>query len=1176
MKSEQISEVFQCAEIWRPRSKFIPYLFGIFLLCVADTLITRAAESTNSVPSENECEIVSVEGKVWILPKAVEPWQRASAGQILHIGDRLRTEKSSRAALRFSGLSAFRINELTIFELLPPPQSDKKPLLNLKSGSLYFFSREKPADVQFRTPTSSGAIRGTEFLLRASESGETYLALIDGKVDIGNEAGRVEMKAGEEVSVRPGQAPNKTALIDAVNVIQWCIYYPAVLDADEIAFSAEEKKALQKSLIAYRSGDLLQALTLFSTNEAALSEQTKIYYAALELSVGQVDEANHLLADVSTSSHAIQALREMIAAVQLKDFVRTDSPTSASEWLAESYYQQSRSKLVEALNAAQAATKISPSFGFAWIRVAELELCFGRTSAAHEALQKGLTLSPRNAQGLAVNGFLLARENKTDLAFAQFDQAIAIDSALVNAWLGRGLCKIRSGHADEGRKDLEIAATLEPHRAILRSYLGKAWSNENDSRHAEKELILAKKLDPNDPTSWLYSALLDQQKSRINEAVRDLEKSQDLNSNRSLFRSRLLLDQDQAVRSANLAGIYRDAGMFDVSVREASRAVNQDYANYSAHLFLANSYDALRDPNHVNLRFGTAFLSELLTANLLAPVSASSLSQTLSPDEYSKFFRADGIGLSSSTEYTSHGDGIQDASQYGIFGNTAYALDASYRWNRGFRPNNDLEETFFAASIKQQLTPQDSVLVQANRFDYSAGDVAQYYYQTNASQTLRVSEKQEPNIYLGYHHEWTPGSHTLLLLARLSDDFRLNDPSAPIYFLRQIGGTTTSISSRPNAVNLSSGLEAYSAELQQIWQGRGHTVIVGGRFQAGTTENFNSVSNLTQTVAIQNLEADLERFNFYGYDQWQLADWFQLTAGISYDHLRFPRDIDTSPIATGEESREQVSPKVGFIWTPLEHTHIRGAYTRSLGGLFYDNSVRLEPTEVSGFNQALRSVAPESVVGLVPGTRFETFGLGFDHRFKSNTYFGIDAELLRSEGDRTVGALTNSVFIPVPDSPASTRQSLEFEERSLTVTLNQLIGDNWSVGARYRLTHAELTGRYIDVPAAVADAAGINQNQSALLQQLNLFAIFQHRSGFFGEADAIWSHQSNSGYTPGLPDSDFWQFNIFAGYRFAHRHAEARVGVVNLTGRDYQLNPLTLHSELPRERSFVASLKFYF
>lgn len=1151
---------------------------GIILVSGGGALAQNLAEREAAirVPTDNQCEIVTVEGKVWVLPLGVEPWLPARAGQVLRVGDRLKTEKASRSTLRFSGLSVFRINELTIFELLPPPQEDKKPLLNLKSGSLYFFSREKPADVQFRTPTSSGAIRGTEFILQAAEDGETYLALLDGKVDLGNETGKIEMQSGEQARVRQGHLPVKTALIDSINVIQWCLYYPAVVNSEEIGFSSSEKEALRDSLTAYTSGDLLQALALFPVNKPQSSQAVEVYEAALQLSVGQVDQANLLLEHLPGDSALTHALRQMIAAVQSKTWTQSNPPKLASEWLAESYYLQSHSRLDEALKAAEAATQKSPAFGFAWVRVAELELCFGRTDRARSALEKGLQLSPRDAQGLAVKGFLLAAENETGLALAQFDHAIAIDGGLGDAWIGRGLCKIRTGHAVEGRLDMEVAAILEPNRALFRSYLGKAWSNAGDTRHAEKELNLAKKLDPNDPTSWLYSALLDQRDNRINEAVRELEKSQELNDNRSLFRSRLLLDQDQSVRSANLAGIYRDAGMFDVSVREASRAVDQDYANYSAHLFLANSYDALRDPNHVNLRYGTAFLSELLTANLLAPITATSLSQTAYPDEYSKLFMKDGFGLSSSTEYSSHGDWVQNSSQYGTFGNTSYALDGSYRSYQGYRPNNDLEENFLAANVKQQLTPQDSVLLQVNQFHYNAGDVAQYYAQSAASRTLRVTEDQDPNIYLGYHREWSPAIHTLILLARLSDDFRLNDPSAPIYFLRQIDGTITRVTSPPNFVKLSSGLDAYSAELQQIWQGGGHTLIAGGRFQTGTTANFNSVSNLTQTVTAQSIKADLQRLNFYAYDQWQVFEPLMLIAGISYDNLRYPKNIDTSPITSGDDSKDQVSPKAGFIWTPSANTHLRGAYTRSLGGLFYDNSVRLEPTEVAGFNQALRSVAPESVVGLVPGTSFETFGLGLDHKFKSNTYFGVDAQLLRSDGSREVGALTNQSFIPVPDSPASTRQTIHYQEKSLVITLNQLIGENWSVGARYNLTHADLTGRFVDVPVAVANAAGINQNQSATLNQLNLYAIFQHRCGFFSEFDALWSSQSNQGYTPGLPGDDFWQFNVFAGYRFAHRHAEARIGVLNLTDRNYQLNPLNLYNELPRERSFVASLKFYF
>jgi len=81
------------------------------------------------------------------------------------------------------------------------------------------------------------------------------------------------------------------------------------------------------------------------------------------------------------------------------------------------------------------------------------------------------------------------------------------------------------------------------------------------------------KLDARDPTSWLYSALLKREQNRVNEAVKDLETSVQLNDNRAVYRSRFLLDEDRAVRSSSLANFYQTAGMAELSVREAARAV---------------------------------------------------------------------------------------------------------------------------------------------------------------------------------------------------------------------------------------------------------------------------------------------------------------------------------------------------------------------------------------------------------------------------------------------------------------------------------------------------------------------------------------------------------------------------------------------------------------------------
>jgi Tfp pilus assembly protein PilF len=1175
----------------------------VALVGVSFSSPTRAADPPAA--AKLECVVLTREGKVDVARKGTAQWAPAQTNQVLQLGDRLRTGLRSRATLRWSDLSVVRVDELTSMEIQPPAKPGDKPQLDLKSGASYFFSRERPTEVQFRTPVASGAIRGTEFNLAVDEAtGRTVLSLLDGEVDLSAAQSQLAVQSGEQATIEAGRAPTKTALIDAISVIQWALYYPAVVDPDELGLSDQEKATFADALKAYRDGDLPGALAAYPENRQPATEPERAWQAALLLAAGRVSQVETHANALPAGSPIARALAEVIAAVKNRKLATLAAPASGSEWLARSYYEQARSQLTEALAAAREGAKKSPRWGAAWVRVAELEFSFGRTAEALEALNKGLELSPRHAQGLALRGFLLAAQNKNADALAAFDRAIGADGALGNAWLGRGLVKIRTGRGREGREDLQVAATLEPQRAVLRSYLGKAFTHTWDAARARKELDLARKLDPNDPTSWLYSALLHQEQNRVNEAVRDLERSKELNDNRSLFRSRLLLDQDRAVRSANLAAIYRDAGMFDFSVQEAARAVSYDYANYSAHLFLANSYEALRDPKLINLLYETPAVSELLVANLLAPAGAGALSQRVSQQEYSRLFDGPHLGIYSGTEYYSSGEWVQRGAQYGNLGNFSYSLDAYYRTDPGQRRNNDLEQLLTSAQVKQQLTPQDSLFLQVSRFDAESGDIAQYYNQrgdlTNVvapSLTSRVMERQEPTVVLGYHREWRPGSHTLFLAGRLDDSFRLSDSAAPLPFLRvrqPVGGIRTT--NLTNVVGLALGsrsdLVIYSAELQQLWQTPANTLVAGVRYQAGWPDTTVDMTRDRGTLVPasqrftnlnQSVEAEIERVSAYAYDFWQMLPTLRLTLGVSYDRLYYPVNIDTVPITNEQETRDQASPKVGLLFSPGRDTHFRALYTRSLGGVFFDASYRLEPTQLAGFNHAYRSLIPESVVGLVPATRFETVSGGMDHAFKrTGTYLTVDGELLRSDAMRTIGLFLNLTNTPAQRAAAepslfgSARQSVDYEEKSLRLAVNQLICEDVAVGMRYRLTDAHLRARSLNMAPSIPGAALLNPDVSATLNQVTLFAIHQHRCGYFGQIEGIWTAQSNRGYTPDLPGDDFWQFNVHLGYRFLRRRAEVRVGLLNVGDRDYRLNPLTLHTELPRERTFVLSFKAYF
>jgi Tfp pilus assembly protein PilF len=1162
-------------------------VFGAISGLLLSPFSLKGAEgATNAAPDNLTCVLLTIEGKVEVASQGALNWQPAQTNQVLRAGDRLRTGMRSRAALRWSDKSVVRVNALTTLQVQPPPRAGAQPELELNSGASYLFSRERPGEIQFRTPLASGAIRGTEFHLAVDADGRTALSLLDGEVSLTSGADTAQVAAGEQAVVERGQPPTKTALLNARSVIQWVLYYPAVVAPEDIGLSDAEQTTFKESLEAYRQGDLPGALALYPAERQPASDAERVWRGSLLLAAGQVDAAFTDLPESGPAAAVTRALREMVSVVQGKgpNPSAVPVPRTASEWMARSYLWQAESKLDEALTSAKSAQQLAPQFGPAWVRLAELEFGFGRVSAAQAALDQGLRLSPRHAQGLALRGFILAAANRNAEALASFEQAIQLDGALANAWLGRGLMKIRSGRTEDGRQDLQVAATLEPQRALLRSYLGKAFNHVGDTTRADKELRLAQKLDPSDPTSWLYMALLREQQNEINEAVRSLERSKELNDQRSLFRSRLLLDQDQAVRSANLAVIYRDAGMLDYSAQEAARAVNSDYANASAHLFLAESYDALRDPKLINLRYESPAFSELLIADLLSPATVGTFSPNVSQQEYSRLFEGNRFGLFSSTEYLSSGDWEQRGTHYGVIDNTSYSVDAFYRTENGQRPNNDLEQLELTGRFKQQLTRQDTVLFQVSYFDQDTGDLGQYYDQDSASRSLRVTETQEPNILLGYHREWAPGSHTLVLAGRFDDTLTLEDNAPSLLFLQTavspISGNTNVSLRNPALVSLDyrSELEAYSAELQHIYQTPGQTMIVGARYQGGWSDTSSDLSQFVAPITNQNVETSLERVSVYGYEQWEALEGLRLTAGASYDHLHYPENIDTAPITSAETSRDQVSPKLGLTYTPWEETRLRGAYTRSLGGVFFDTSVRLEPTQVGGFNQSFRSLIPESVAGLVPGTSFETWGVGLDQSFKkTGTYLVLEGQWLQSDAKRTVGMLTNSdIFAPVPDSASSTRQALDFHERSLLVSVNQLLGENYALGVRYKLTEADLETRATQLPGTLSGVDALNQDVLATLHQVWFDALYHHRWGVFAQFSAVWSQQSNRGYTPDIPGDDFWQLHVQAGYRFWQRRIEARVGLLNLTDQNYKLNPLTLYNELPRERTFVAGLKWYF
>ena len=321
--------------------------------------------------AQSDVELVEKERIVQSMSGQQAVWSPARLGQTFTVRDSVQTLELSRGLLRLGDLTAVRLDAGTKVTVTQPPGSSIPTVdIALIRGRAYFLNRSRTA-IRLRAPGGLEiADRGTEVAVQVNADGTTTVAVFEGEVEMSNSAGRLLLGANEQGTAELGKAPRKTAVIEAKNIIQWCLYYPAVVDLFDLQLDRAEETRLADSLAAYRSGDLLGALDKHPDKlKGKGSPAARLYLAAVVLAVGQVEQAQDLLRSVPAGHPGRRALENMVAAVNFMEHTESSPPATASEWMAESYYQQSRSHLELALAAAKEAVALSPDFGFAPIAI---------------------------------------------------------------------------------------------------------------------------------------------------------------------------------------------------------------------------------------------------------------------------------------------------------------------------------------------------------------------------------------------------------------------------------------------------------------------------------------------------------------------------------------------------------------------------------------------------------------------------------------------------------------------------------------------------------------------------------------------------------------------------------------------------------------------------------------
>lgn len=905
------------------------------------------------------CKVISVQGRVTIKRRGEHGWQAVGLNDALFAGDQIRVEANSRAGIVLSNDAVLRLDQNTTL-VFTEIEKETTFIFKLLRGAANFFSR-RARSLKIFTPFVNGVVEGTEFYVQV-DAEQTRIDLFEGRILAQNPFGELHLVKGQGATAMAGSAPQRRLLVKPRDSVQWALYYPPILATGPGDMPAELKDALD----AYHQGRRLKALSdLEQIEQEGRNSGFYTLRAAMLLHQGGISQARNDIAQAlaldpeNSEAYALQAIIAVVQnrsddAMKIAQHAVQLNPGSTPAQLALSYAHQARFDLTSALQAAETAVNRTPENGTAMARLAELHLSTGKLDRGLNAARKAVALNPAESHAHTLLGFAYLTQIKIRKARKAFEKAITLDSAAPLPRLGLGLAKIREGALEQGRREIEIAVGLDPVNALMRSYLGKAYFDEKRGPLDETQLEIAKALDINDPTPWFYDAIRKQTLNRPVEALYDLQQSIKLNDNRAVYRSRLLLDEDLAARSASLGRIYKDLGFEALSLRQGWRSLSVDPGNYSAHRLLADSYSSRQ-------RYEVARVSELLQSQLLQPLNTTPLQPQLSESNL-QILEGSGPGSASLNEmnplFISNGLSVyaggvsggnetigDEISLSGLYNKVSLSVGQFHYETEGFRENNDYGEDIYDLFVQTALSPKLNLQGELRRRNTKQGDLSRRFDLTDFNPDRRRAER----IYtrrLGMNY--SPGGNSTFLASYIKQDSELD----------------TGIVYKGKPYEYNDKFDGYIGEGQYLFVKPSYSVIAGiGRYE---------INNNFEGMPIAKVTND----SYYLYSKLTYPAQVDWTLGIS--HNVFDDDLLAEKI-------EEYNPKFGFAWRPYAGTEIRMAYFSVLKrNLLTDQTI--EPTQVAGFNQFYDDYN---------ATFSKKYGIAIDQRVGQNLNLGAEYTIRR-------------------------------------------------------------------------------------------------------------------------------------------------------------------------------------
>jgi Tfp pilus assembly protein PilF len=1043
------------------------------------TIILLFSQHCLSAECIHIAQLISLEGKVEKRSDGDTQWQQAALNDKICTGDALRTLLNSRAAVRLTNDTLVRLDHSSALTFTQIGKS-MPSLLDLLRGALHFISRTTE-HVHINTPYVNASIDGTEFIVRI-ENETTEVTVLEGVVVASNRIGSIKLDANQAARGTAYEKPVRFALANPFDAVSWALYYPPL---------PEEPS---------------KADTLAQTAIKAIVQN-------------QIDKAVDL---------AKRALAE-------------DSQSSAA-YMAQSYVSQAMFDIPTALENSKKAAELAPQSALTQARLAENWLMIGDSSAARKIAANAVSLDAGSSLAHTVLGFASLRDIDLTAAKKAFEEAIRLDSASPLPRLGLGLLQIRKGKLEEGRKEIETAVLLNPSNALLRAYLGKAYSEEKRNALAYDQLGMAKFLDKNDPTAWFYDSILLQSDNDPVGALLSQKQAIKLNDNRGVYRSRQLLDKDEAARNVALGRIYNDLNFEQQARDQATDSLALNPANHSAHRLLADSYSGLTN-------LDAARQSELLQSKLIQPLNLDPLQPQLSNSnlglldgngpgelsysEYNPLFTRNGLAFQLDTSIAEEETWSNDAILAGLYSRFAFSFGQYHTETEGLRENADYEQDLYNIFAQYAISDKTSFQLEVNQDEVVKGDVAQ-----RLIPSLLIDEN------LRYNTEFTT--------YRVGAKHAISANTLFLFNTKQtdIDDVLETSTSSGTGLNKKRDIKLNIHDIQILHSSNTYQFLAGINYNqdelfSATTFDFSPRPCLLPypdcTYQVNFTE---KQYRLYGYYFFQPIKTLHMTTALSV--VRNKSEIFS-------DTETHYLPKLGAQWSLSDNSKLHAALFKTdssaVSASFYQT---LEPTHIAGFNQIHDEFRQ---------TDSWNYGLGYIHDLAPTLSSGIRG--LYREGETPFEVEDTATFI-------SSTLDVEFDETNTAAWINWSARKYFSLSLEYGYSKLDTATN-----VSISQYSGISPDGVVELEthRTPITANYYHPSGIIIGLTATYFNQKGVFKSSAITDppqeakDSFWLTDLLLSYRLPEKLGLISLGVKNVFNEEFNFEDRNSYDSMSVESS---------